>query len=125
MITRTAALLLSLLVSVPGAHPQTGGQAGHLTPQSTIGDLLRHPAFTGFSRLLLPWDDRAYDERMPLTRIGSLLPYHTHVDPQTVASALNRMIDRRMPGRAQQVSPYAYHQATLCGGRDPEGSRWP
>jgi acetyl esterase/lipase len=58
-----------------------------------VGDILRHPAFAGFSRLILPWDDHAYDQTLPLTEIGSLLPYHTHVDPETVASALNRMID--------------------------------
>ena len=36
---------------------------------------------------------------MPLTRIGSLLPYHSHVDAETVASALNRMIDEAARGR--------------------------
>jgi acetyl esterase/lipase len=66
---------------------------GHLGVQSTIGDILRHPSFAGFSRLILPWDDRVYDEQMQLTSIGSLLPYHSHVDPVTVTSALNRMID--------------------------------
>jgi acetyl esterase/lipase len=60
---------------------------------------LHHPSFAGFSRLLLPWDDRAYNEQIPLTRIGSLLPYHTHVDPETVASALNRMIDEAARGQ--------------------------
>jgi len=72
---------------------------GHLGRQSTVGDILGHPAFAGFSRLILPWDDRAYDESLPLTEIGSLLPYHTHVDPGTVASALNRMIDDVSGGR--------------------------
>ncbi len=71
----------------------------HLGRQSTVGDILRHPAFAGFSRLILPWDERAYDESLPLTEIGSLLPYHTHVDPGTVASALNRMIDDVSSGR--------------------------
>ena len=70
-------LLPVLLSSVPG---------GHLGVESTIGDLLRHPAFAGFAHLILPWDDRAYDEQMPLTRIGSLLPYHSHVDAETVAA---------------------------------------
>ena len=60
----------------------------HLRPQSTVGDILRHPAFAGFARLILPWDGRAYDEGLALTGIGSLLPYHSHVDPDTVASAL-------------------------------------
>jgi acetyl esterase/lipase len=72
---------------------------GHLGRQSTVGDILRHSAFAGFSRLILPWDDRAYDESLPLTAIGSLLPYHTYVDPGTVTSALNRMIDDVSSGR--------------------------
>jgi acetyl esterase/lipase len=107
MITRTATVLLSLLVNVVTAHSQTGGHGGHLTAQSTIGDILRHPAFAGFSRLLLPWDDRTYADRMQLTRIGSLLPYHTHVDPQTVASSLNRMIDDAARGQTVFYSPYS------------------
>jgi len=41
----------------------------------------------------------AYDEQTPLTRIGSLLPYHSHVDAGTVTSALNRMIDEAARGR--------------------------
>jgi acetyl esterase/lipase len=65
----------------------------HLRPESTIGDLLRHPAFTGFARLLLPWDDRLYDEQMKLSAIGTLLPYHSHFDTAVMIDALNRLID--------------------------------
>ncbi|HAX44072.1 MAG TPA: alpha/beta hydrolase [Solibacterales bacterium] len=72
--------------------------SGRLGPRSTVGDILRHPAFTGFSRLILPWDDRAYDESLPLTGIGSLLPYHTCVDPDVVTGALNRLIDDASSG---------------------------
>ncbi len=36
---------------------------------------------------------------MPLRIIGSLLPYHTHVDPSVVVSSLNRMIDDASPGK--------------------------
>jgi hypothetical protein len=64
-----------------------------LTADDTILDLLNHPAFAGFGRLLLPWDDRTYDDSMRLRNVGSLLPYHSHVDPGTVVSALNHMMD--------------------------------
>jgi acetyl esterase/lipase len=64
-----------------------------LTPGDSIGKLLKHPAFAGFSRLLLPWDDRNYDAAMPLRAIGQLLPYHSNVDPENIVSSLNRMID--------------------------------
>jgi acetyl esterase/lipase len=65
----------------------------HLTADDTIRDLLAHPALAGFGRRLLPWDDRTYDDRMRLRNIGSLLPYHSHVDPATVVGALNHVID--------------------------------
>lgn len=99
MRIRTTAFVLALLMNVPDARPETGGQGRHLTVQSTVGEILRHKSFAGFARLILPWDDRAYDENLPLTRIGSLLPYHTHVDPPTVISALNRMIDEAAGGK--------------------------
>jgi len=90
--------LIALLVLAPvlgrAEEVDVGGRAGgHLTPRSSLRDILNHPAFAGFADLLLPWDDRAYDEDMPLSDIGSLLPYHSHVEPRTVTSALNRMID--------------------------------
>jgi acetyl esterase/lipase len=96
------------MAAVPGKYrtfaaalimPMSASADGHLGPQSTVGDILRHAAFAGFSRLILPWDDRAYDESLPLTEIGSLLPDHTHVDPGTVTNALARMIDDVSSGR--------------------------
>jgi len=66
---------------------------------SRVGDILSHPAFAGFSRLILPWDGRSYDEGMPLSEIGSLLPYHSEVKPRVVTAALNRMVDDVDAGR--------------------------
>ncbi|WNG57711.1 alpha/beta hydrolase [Archangium gephyra] len=71
----------------------SGTKGGHLNTRSSLGALLGHPAFADFGPLLLPWDDRTYDASMPLARIGSLLPYHGDVDPETVTRALNRMVD--------------------------------
>jgi hypothetical protein len=74
-------------------------RSGRLETRSTLGDLLGHRAFVGFARLILPWDDRAYDESLRLDRIDSLLPCHTRVDPTVVTGALNRMIDDVANGR--------------------------
>jgi acetyl esterase/lipase len=65
----------------------------HLAADSRLRDLLKHPAFAGFGHLIMPWDNRAYDEGMPLSDLSSLLPYHTHVRPDVVVGSLNRMID--------------------------------
>jgi acetyl esterase/lipase len=72
----------------------------HLSAESTIGDLLRHPALAGFARLALPWDDRAYDEQTKLSAVGALLPYHSDVDEASTVSALNRLIDDARQGQA-------------------------
>lgn len=73
--------------------------ANRLSAESTIGDLLNHPAFAEYATLLMPWDDRAYDETMRLREFGALLPYHSHVDPGSVVAGLNRMIDDVAKGR--------------------------
>lgn len=67
-----------------GVERQTGGNKDvRLSVDSSIQDILNHPAFSGFGRLILPRDDRTYDESMRLAEIGSLLPYHTHVHSET------------------------------------------
>jgi acetyl esterase/lipase len=83
----------------PMTEQAIGTKGNLLTAEHTILDLLNHPAFAGFGRLLLPWDDRGYDTSMRLRHIGSLLPYHSHVDPGTVVSALNHMIDNVNSGK--------------------------
>ena len=105
------AAMLSLCPDVAGGRLQAGAsstgsdtavsptQPVHLDVTSTLRDLLRHPAFAGFAHLILPWDDRGSDDQMPLTRIGSLMPYHTHVDPDIVVAGLNRLIDDAASGR--------------------------
>lgn len=77
-----------------------GDRSGHLSIDSTILDLLAHPAFAGFGRLILPWDNRSVDDGLRLRNISMLLPYHGQVDPGDVVSALNRMIDDASSGKA-------------------------
>lgn len=79
------------------ASDQSNGYA-HMKPENSLGDLLHHPAFAGHASLLMPWDGRSYDEAMKIREIGSLLPYHSNVDPDIVVSGLNRMIDDARDG---------------------------
>ena len=62
-------------------------------------DVIAHPAFAGFGRLILPWDDRIPDGNMPLRAISGLLPYHSEVNPVDAVTALNRMIDDANDGK--------------------------
>ena len=77
----------------------SGNPDGRLSVDSRLRDILHHPAFAEFGRLLLPWDGRTYAEDMPLSAVGSLLPYHSHVSPKIVVSALNHMIDDARNGK--------------------------
>jgi len=68
------------------------GNFDHLTTHDTVRDIVNHPAFRGFGRLILPGDNTYHDDT-PLSNVRSLMPYHSHVDPDMVVGALNRMID--------------------------------
>ncbi len=87
-----------------------GARGTWLKPDSTIGDILRHPAFAGFARRILPWDGRAYDASMQLGDVASLLPYHSHVDAGAVVGALNRMIADVGDGRTVFYDFYTEEQ---------------
>lgn len=65
----------------------------HLTVDSYVRDLVDHPAFKGFGELLLPRDNNSAYYGAPLQQVGSLTPYHSHVEPEIVVGALNHMID--------------------------------
>ncbi len=77
----------------------TQAETDHLTTNHRVLDIVNHPAFKGFGQLLLPWDDNAsyYDTR--LERVGSLMPYHGHVDTRVVVGALNHLIDEADAGK--------------------------
>lgn len=99
---RGTALAAAVVLAAVGARAETGapGQAttepspvsAPLTQESSLGELVSHPAFAGFARLLLPWDNRGYDPGMRLSGIAALAPYHSHVVPEVVVGGLNRLI---------------------------------
>lgn len=97
-------------VRIPKTAAMNPAKSRHLTPDSTIGELLRHPAFSGFGSLLLPWDGRDYDDTLRLRQAGSLLPYHSHLDPAVMAAGLNRMIDDASAGKRVHYDIYSEQQ---------------
>jgi acetyl esterase/lipase len=73
--------------------------SAHITTNDSVHHMVNHPAFKGFGRYLLPRDNGTSDDDRPLNRVGSLMPYHNHVDPDIVVSAINHMIDEVSDGK--------------------------
>lgn len=90
-------------------------QYTHLTGNNTLNEMITHPAFRGFGQMMLPWNDRM-DLDLPLSRIARLLPYHSHVDVDTVVQALNQMIDASNAGETIFYDIYSEEAKA----RDPE-----
>jgi len=84
----------------------SGKSIRYLRATDTIRDVLNHPAFAGFARLLFPWDDRAYDEDLRLSDIGSLLPYHSHVDPEVQVLVMGSGSASERPPRGGSPMPF-------------------
>ncbi len=67
--------------------------SGHLTTENYVRDIITNPALKGFGELLLPLDNNSGYYNTRLSEVSSLMPYHSHVEPEIVVSALNHMID--------------------------------
>ena len=93
----------------------------HLTVGHRVRDIVKHPAFKGFGELMLPWADNAryYDTR--LDRVGSLMPYHSHVDADVVVVRAEPP-DRRS-GCRQDDLLRVLHRAAEAGGSGQEAHR--
>jgi acetyl esterase/lipase len=99
---RTMMLMTALTMISFAACAQSGAtfpQEAHLTVQNTVRDVASHPAFKGFSELLLTRDNNAPYYNTRLSNIASLMPYHQNVNPGIVVNALNFMIDEADSGK--------------------------
>jgi acetyl esterase/lipase len=75
---------------------ERSGNRGYtrITTHDSVHHIVNHPAFKGFGNHILPWDDNTHYYDTPLTNVGSLMPYHSHVDPDIVVGAINHLIDQ-------------------------------
>ncbi len=71
--------------------------------------------------MILPWDNRTYDENMRLRNIGALLPYHSHVNPDEVVLPLNHMIDDVSNGKTVFYDFYTQAQKQQQPARENTG----
>ncbi len=65
----------------------------HLSTYNYVSDIVNHPAFYGYGELMLPWDNNFRYYNTSLQNVGSLMPYHGHVNSEDVVGALNFLID--------------------------------
>jgi acetyl esterase/lipase len=94
--------LLFLMFPLPSCiegHMEAQAKNDHLTTDRRVRDIVNHPAFKGFGELMLPWADNAEYLDTRLERVGSLMPYHSHVDANVVVDALNSLIDDADAGK--------------------------
>jgi hypothetical protein len=52
---------------------------GYIAIHDPVRTIVHHPTFQGFGELMLPWDKNTLYYDTPVKRVGSLMPYHSHV----------------------------------------------
>lgn len=75
----------------------------------------------GFAERLLPYDDNSRYFDRPISRIGSLMPYHGHVVPTVVVDALNHMIDAMADGETVFNESYTDEEKRADPGKGRTG----
>lgn len=123
-MNKLAIILIALsVVSIEGvAMPKS--RAGDILSTETSGhtqyvllktgdsvrSIIEHPAFKGFSQLILPTERDAYHLDTTLSDVHTLMPYHDHVNLDIVLSALNHMIDEVNDGKTIFYDFYSKQQ---------------
>lgn len=107
-------------VTISSATSMTSDAAGsvlneeemcvHVTENDSVLDIVNNPAFVGFGQFLFPRESGEYDKTMQLNNINSLLPYHTHIDPDTTVRVINHMIDDVNDGKTIFYDYYTERQ---------------
>lgn len=97
-------------VEMSSAEGKGRGSSAHITTGDSVSHIVNHPAFKGFSRLILPRENDASSDNTPLRNVRSLMPYHNHVDPATVVGALNHLIDEVNDGKTIFYDYYGKRQ---------------
>jgi acetyl esterase/lipase len=93
----------------------------HLTTNNYVSDIVNHPAFKGFGELLLPRDNNSGYYHTQLRNVGSLMPYHGHVEPDIVVGAMNHMIDEVANGKKIFYNFYTQEQKQQDPGKENTG----
>ncbi len=104
MILVTIGALSGICMSGEGANKYS-----YVDGNTSIAQLLNHPAFTGFGHHLLTREGDA-TRNIALADIRSLLPYHSNVNTDTVVAAVNHMIDGAAQGETIFYSIYSEQQ---------------
>lgn len=72
----------------------------HVTVDNTVQNVINHPAFEGFGGYILTsGEESSYYADQTLDKIGSLLPYHRHIDTDTTIKSINYLIDEVNSGK--------------------------
>lgn len=102
-------------------NEEHGQMSDHLTINNYVRDIVNHASFRGFGELLLPLDNNSGSYNTMLSDIGLLMPYHSHVVPDDVVSALNFMIDEVNAGKTVFHDFYTDEQKKLNPGKKNTG----
>lgn len=87
-----------------------------LDENSTVGEMMENPAFTGFSQRLLPKPNDAKYQSLPLNQVGKLMPYHSEFNPADIINGLNFLIKQH--SRKNRVFYDYYSTAELNSSPD-------
>lgn len=76
----------------------------------TVRDIIRHPLFNGFGRFIFPTMNGKINESLKIREIDSLLPYHSHINPETTQHVLDYLFDEVDQGKSLFYDFYSESQ---------------
>jgi hypothetical protein len=92
----------------------SAGSFRKVTVDSTVLEIVNHPAFEGFGHLVLPME--SFHRPMDLSiqnALANLLPYHNNLDPNQAVEVINKMIGMVADGQTIFYGIYSDEEKKL------------
>jgi len=70
-----------------------------LKQDRTVRDIITHPSFNGFGRFLFPMMAGKINDSHKIREIDALLPYHSHIHPETTENAIDYLFNEVRQGK--------------------------
>lgn len=85
-------------------------ELSHVSADSKVIDIIKHPAFAGFGQFLFPIEKRMPNGEMRLREVNSLLPYHSHINTDTTIQVINHFLNEASNGETIFYDIYTHEE---------------
>ena len=100
---------------------QNSNNKSNINENTTVGEVINNPAFTGFGEYIFPINSYTFYEGLKISNINSLLPYHSHINTETTIEVIQYMLEQVESGETIFYDIYSEEEKKQDSSKEDTG----